>query len=186
MRIISGKWKSRKLASKLPSGIRPTQDAMRETIFNILSNYIEFNDCNCADICAGAGMLGLEVLSRGAKKVYFVDKSRKSIEHIKNNLKLLQADSDSYKIYQLDATQFIHHYKEISPNEQVDIIFTDPPYNTLIADDVLRLTTEYSLLREGGILVAETAIFTQLLNINDYEVLTERQFGASKVTIMKK
>ena len=70
MRIISGRWKGRRIETKLPSGIRPTQDAIKETIFNILNNYIGFEDIECADICAGAGMLGIEALSRGAKKVY--------------------------------------------------------------------------------------------------------------------
>lgn len=187
MRIILGKWKGRKIDAKLPSGIRPTQDAVRETIFNILSNYIDFDESQCADICAGAGMLGIEALSRGAEKVYFVDKNYKATEYIKNSLKLIEADPNQYKICKLDAIQFINHYADdTAPPKLLDVVFADPPYNTSIANDILLITSEKPILRKDGILVLETAIFTQLSKLESYELLRERQFGASKISIFRK
>ena len=187
MRIISGRWKGRRIETKLPSGIRPTQDAIKETIFNILNNYIGFEDIECADICAGAGMLGIEALSRGAKKVYFVDKNKNAIEYIQNTLSLLKTNSNMYKTLKLDATQFLNHYNNlIVPKSYLNLIFTDPPYKTSIINDILQLTIENSILANKRIIVAETSIFTQLI-INDfYEILTERQFGISKIIILRK
>lgn len=186
MRIISGKWKGRVLNSKIPSGIRPTQDAMKETIFNILRNYINIEKTVCADICAGAGLLGIEALSRGAQKVYFVDKNIKSINLIKQNLNFISVATTDYKLLNLDATQFVNYYKKtISTDEQIDLIFIDPPYHTSIINNILQLMPEKKIISNNGIIVAETAIFSQILVENNYKILTERQFGASKVIFFK-
>ena len=83
MRIVGGEHKGRQLQGKLPSGIRPTLDAVRESIYNILNNYFDWEATTMADICSGSGAMGLEALSRGAKKVYFVDKSKQACNHIK-------------------------------------------------------------------------------------------------------
>ena len=186
MRIISGLWKGRRINDKIPAGIRPTQDAMRETIFNILNNYINFDSIKCADVCAGTGMLGIEALSRGADKTYFIDKNRKAIEYIQNSLTTLKVESNKYKLIQLDAIQFINHYKTIAPTEQLDLIFTDPPYKALLINELLQLTIENSILSSNGIVVAESDIFMQLTTHKYYEILTERQFGISKITILRK
>ncbi len=190
MRIISGKWKGKVFNTKLPVGIRPTQDAMRETIFNILKNYIDFEDAICADICAGTGMLGIEALSRGARKVYFIDKNTKSINLIRENLISIKEKTSNYKILNLDASQFIRYYEKIifSSNikEKLNLIFTDPPYNSPIINNILQLIPEKNILATDGIIVAETAIFSQTLIDNDnYKILTERQFGASKIIFLK-
>ncbi len=187
MRIISGKYKGRNFIAKLPTGIRPTQEAVRETIFNILSNRMQFEGKTVADICAGAGMLGIEALSRGAKKVHFIDKNQKSLDYIKNNLSTINVDNASFDLHRLDATQFVNHYaKTISPSKQLEIIFVDPPYNTGIVNDIICRISEKNILADGGIIVAESAIFTQILLPNNFILFTERQFGAAKVTLLIK
>lgn len=195
MRIISGKYKGRVFNSKLPTGIRPTQDIMRETIFNILNNHIDFENKIVADVCAGAGMLGIEALSRGANFVYFVDKNRKAIEFIQNNLNSINAEKEFYKILHLDAIQFINHFirkeflsnnakSEINKNNLLDILFLDPPYNTNIVNDIVRFVAENNVMNNEGIIIAESSIHYQILLLEKFHVLTERQFGASKVTFI--
>jgi len=195
MRIISGKYKGRVFNSKLPMGIRPTQDAIRETIFNILNNYVDFENKIVADVCAGAGMLGVEALSRGVDLVYFVDKNRKAIEYIQNNLNSINVEKEFYKILNLDAVQFINHFASndfLSHNTKsktektnfLDLIFLDPPYNTNIVNDILHYVCEYKILNSDGIMVAETALHYQILIPENFKILTVRQFGASKVSFI--
>lgn len=186
MRIISGKYKGRMFNAKLPTGIRPTQDAVRETIFNILNNYIDFEDIVAADICAGAGMLGIEAISRGAKNVYFVDKSRKSLEYIRNSFALLAISEENAHIFNLDAIQFLRHLSnlELPP---LQLIFIDPPYNTSVAQDFLLAIDSIEnthILKEDAILVIETELHTILPLTSNFKLITERQFGATKITFL--
>ena len=84
MRIIAGKFKSRRLKGTPPAGIRPTSDKLRETIFNILGPRVE--GATFLDGCAGMGAIGIEAISRGAGTVYFVEQSRKACRIIRENL----------------------------------------------------------------------------------------------------
>jgi 16S rRNA (guanine(966)-N(2))-methyltransferase RsmD len=143
-----------------------------------------------ADVCAGAGMLGLEALSRGATFTYFVDKSSKAIEYIKNSLLLLEMPQSNYYLNTLDAIQFINHiaYSQNSIEKntpKIDLLFLDPPYNTNIVNQILIQINDHNILSEKGIIVAETSIQNNLL-IDNFILLTERQFGASKVFFISK
>ncbi len=191
MRIIAGKYKGHKINSKIPTGIRPTQDAIRETIFNILNNYTDFNNLVVADVCAGAGMLGLEAISRGADFVYFVDKNRKSLEYINNSLKLLNIPIENYQIKNIDALQFLNHIDYNNKNSDnpifIDLLFLDPPYNTNIVNNVLNMINETNIMSENGIIIAETSInFLPIINKQVLEIITERQFGSTKIFFLEK
>ena len=88
MRIISGIFKSRLIKSgKNIKNLRPTTDRSRESLFNILTNHIELNSKTCLDLFCGTGSFGLECISRGAGKVYFVDKR---IDIVKKNVDVLK------------------------------------------------------------------------------------------------
>ena len=84
LRIISGKWRSRKFSFPLLTGLRPTSDRVRETLFNWLAPYI--TQSHCLDLFAGSGILGIEALSRGASFVEFCDSSSLVIQHIQTLL----------------------------------------------------------------------------------------------------
>src|SRR5688500_8789260 len=99
MRIISGKFKSRRLKSTPPAGIRPTSDKLRETVFNILG--VKARGSAFLDACAGMGGIGIEALSRGAAPVYFVDQSRKACRIIRENLKSLEIE-EGFQILEMD------------------------------------------------------------------------------------
>ena len=90
LRIIAGKWRSRKLSFPDVTGLRPTADRVRETLFNWLQDAIQREDC--LDLFAGSGACGIEALSRGARHVSFVDKSSVAVQAIRSNLQLLQAE----------------------------------------------------------------------------------------------
>lgn len=120
MRIISGIFKSRVLSTPSSYKVRPTSDRAKETLFNILNNRIDFHGIKCLDLFCGTGNLGLECISRGALVCYFVDEDT---ELVSKNIELLHT-KDNSKIFRSDAITFLDKF-----NEEVDLIFCDPPYN---------------------------------------------------------
>lgn len=120
MRIISGIYRSRVLKSPGTNAVRPTSDRAKETLFNMLSNRIDFEGLICMDIFCGAGSLGLESISRGASMCWFVDKDT---ELVKKNVDMLKANEFS-KIIRSDALTFLEN-----ANENPDLVFCDPPYD---------------------------------------------------------
>jgi 16S rRNA (guanine(966)-N(2))-methyltransferase RsmD len=124
MRIISGRFKSRRLKATPPAGIRPTSDKLKETVFNILGASVE--GTTFLDGCAGMGGIGIEALSRGASMVYFVDQSRKACQIIRENLKSLGI-AEGYKVLEMDLAKAL----DLCARDGIefDIAFVDPPYN---------------------------------------------------------
>jgi 16S rRNA (guanine966-N2)-methyltransferase len=139
MRIIAGAYKGRNLKSPPSMQVRPTSDRLRETLFNVIAPRIE--DARFLDLCAGSGAVGIEALSRGARQVTFVDRSRKSCQLIESNVKLCRIPEEQYEIYQMTAEDFLRQSKTFS----WDVVFFDPPYK----EDYLR-TLE---LLEGFVIV---------------------------------
>src|SRR5499433_291393 len=102
VRVISGKFGSRRLRGTPPAGIRPTSDKLKETIFNILEPSIQ--DSTFLDGCAGMGGIGIEAMSRGAAFVYFVEQSRKACQIIRDNLRTFEVD-DGFKVLEMDLVK---------------------------------------------------------------------------------
>lgn len=153
MRIISGKYRGRKLKSPPSLQTRPTSDRLRETLFNILAPRIE--GARFLDLCAGSGAVGTEALSRGAAHVCFVDRSRKMYALIETNLKALNVRDDEIEVVSKEALEFLARYTR---REEVpfDIIFFDPPYSMdyeAALDYVGEQTTQ--VLAEGGVMIVE-------------------------------
>ena len=136
MRIIAGKLKGRVL--KIPRGIRPTSQKVREALFSILGNRII--DGVVLDLFAGSGALGIEALSRGAKSATFVDNNRKCVQTIKVNLELCGLSSFQssslrrkerdekieIRVLSMEALKAIRFFER--KGERFDLIFLDPPY----------------------------------------------------------
>jgi 16S rRNA (guanine(966)-N(2))-methyltransferase RsmD len=127
MRIIAGKFRSRRLRSTRGSEIRPTSDRLRETLFNVLcaGNPAVLEGSVWVDLFAGTGAVGIEALSRGAASVYFVERSKPAAELIELNLRPLQSEADVQVLCQ-DVASGISTLQ--SREVQPDFIFLDPPY----------------------------------------------------------
>lgn len=179
MRIIAGEHKGRRLPGKLPNGIRPTLDAVRESIFNMLVNYIDLEDAVMADICAGSGAQGWEALSRGAKNVYFVEKNRAAVNFLKKTARLLEIPDDKYDIINLDAVKSIPVLKE--RHDKFDFIFTDPPYNSSFLNPLIQAAADSELLAPEGLFAVETAKDEKLLIPEKLKMFKEKKFGGSKI-----
>ncbi len=150
MRVISGKARGHKLKPPEGMDIRPTSDRVKESIFNIIQNYIM--DSIVVDLFAGTGNLGIESLSRGAEKAYFVDQSRNSINIIKYNLEKTRLISSS-EIITTDVLSGIRRL--VGQGVKADVIFMDPPYNKGLITQTLDLIVENKLLKTSGIIVVE-------------------------------
>src|SRR5262245_3973491 len=148
MRIISGKFKSRRLKATPPPGIRPTSDKLKETLFNILGPGI--HGARFLDGCAGMGGIGIEAISRGAEFVYFVDKSGKASQIIRENLRSLGLE-EGFKVLEMDLVRALD---VIDP--PLDIAFVDPPYDRDdLHDSCLTRFGASSLLAPDGVLIFE-------------------------------
>lgn len=147
VRIISGKWRSRKISFVPLLNLRPTTDATRETIFNWLAPFI--NHATCLDLFAGSGALGFEALSRGAKHIVMVDSSIHVISNLKKNANLLQAENIEFY-----CAKIPQHLNKI-PNNIFDVVFLDPPFHI----DLLKPTCEK--LETSSYLTNNTIIYVE-------------------------
>ena len=185
MRIIGGKFKGLKLIPPNDLGIRPTSDRFKEALFSILDSKkynINIYNSKLIDIFSGTGALGIEALSRGAKKVYFLDQDTKSIQIIKTNiskLKINNQDDITIKIIKEEATKALKKVNEI-----FDIVLMDPPYNKNIIKEILENLKNHNLINTNSYIFAESDK-TEIVDCNGYEVLDTKIYGKSKLTILK-
>lgn len=129
MRIISGKYRGRKLKSPPSLQTRPTSDRLRETLFNVLAPRIQGS--RFLDLCAGSGAVGIEALSRGAAHATFVDQSRKMCGLIEANLDEFGVDEEGREVVYGEASAFLRRRAKGNAGSKqaaFDIIFFDPPY----------------------------------------------------------
>ena len=193
MRIISGEYKGRRYSGAIPSEIRPTTDKVRESIFNILENYIDFDGIIVADVCAGTGFMGFEALSRGASFCYFFEKSRKASHIIKDFAEslilLVPEEIESAKkknqIIFGDAQKKINSLSKDSPELKLNLIFFDPPYASMLFNPIIDAVTNSGLVQKGTIFVIEHSVKSKLLLPVQWELLTERNFGDTGVIFAK-
>lgn len=182
MRIITGRAKGRKLIS--PDGFdvtRPTLDRVKQSIFNILQNFIN-NEMVVLDLFAGTGSLGLEACSRGAKVTYLCDRNDQTFSYLQKNIKNLGFENDAFAI----KGEFDEILKGFNGKHKFDLIFVDPPYNSDYVERSLNLIDDLSLLDRDGIIVTKIAThekkFIESKNINLYDF---RKYGYSTVCFYK-
>ncbi len=155
MRVIGGKFRSRSLRSLRGMDLRPTADRLRETLFNVLGagNQAAFEGKVWFDLCAGTGAVGIEALSRGAAKVYFVESSLSAATLIRRNLEALQVES-GFEVLKADAAYALRQLE--SRDVTADFVFLDPPYRLeKIYGQVLQMISQSRLLAPHAVVVAE-------------------------------
>lgn len=150
MRIIAGIYRGRRLRTLAGSMTRPTSDRLRETLFNILTPWIDGS--RFLDICAGSGAVGIEALSRGASEVTFVEKSPDACAVIEANLDAVGAAGYA-TIERRSASAALNLMEQQSG--QFDIAYFDPPYSSEMYHDVLERLGSGTVIAPGGIVVVE-------------------------------
>ena len=179
MRIISGKYKGRKLDGYTINGTRPTMDRVKESLIGMIQN--ELPGSICLDLFSGSGSVGLEMLSNGATKCYFVDNNKEVVGTLNKNFKNIKV-SDSYEIINQDFKSALNYFlvKQI----KFDIIFLDPPYELNYINPSVDLIIKNDLLNENGLIICEYE--KEIIEKNKFTILKERKYGSKNILILKK
>lgn len=181
MRVIAGT--ARSLPLKAPKGIdtRPTTDRIKETLFNILQPRLA--DCVFVDLFAGSGGIGIEALSRGAKKSYFIENAREASDCIAENL-LFTGFTNSAVLLKRDVLVALHDIRE----EEADIIFMDPPYGKNHEKKVLDVLNNVKYVTDNTILVIESDLDTDFSYIKEmsFEIYKEKKYKTNRHIFLRK
>jgi len=151
LRVIAGRFRSRRLKTLPGVQTRPTSDRLRETLFNVLAPQVA--GAVFADCYAGSGAVGVEALSRGAEWVYFLEKNRSATRAIQQNLRALEVE-EGWEILSVDVVAGLRRLER--EGVRLDIIFLDPPYRA--AEEYqccLAVLGEGKLLSPGALVIAE-------------------------------
>ncbi|MCH8535414.1 MAG: 16S rRNA (guanine(966)-N(2))-methyltransferase RsmD [Flavobacteriaceae bacterium] len=177
MRIVSGKYKGRRINAPRTIPARPTTDFAKEALFNILNNQFFFSDMQVMDLFAGIGSICLEFASRGTENVTAVDSHPEACKFIKDTAEKLEA---SIQVIQSDVFDFLN-----KTSSQYDLIFADPPYD-FTAEDLAQITeavTKNSLLKEEGVLIIEHSKHTSIDHLPNF--YQKRKYGSSVFSFFK-
>ena len=181
MRIISGKARGTKLYTLDGTATRPTLDRVKESLFNIIQNDIE--DSTVLDLFSGSGAIGLEFLSRGAKRAVLCDNSKDAIKIIKQNVQKTHFE-EKVEVYNMEFTKLVERLQ----NQKFDIIYIDPPYATDFIKISLEKIIEYELVNENTKIIVETDDETRILNQiekMDVEITDKRKYGRATIIFLK-
>ena len=183
IRIIAGEYRGRKL--KVPQGmdIRPSSDQLREGLFNMLSTLADFENMIFLDLYAGTGALGLEALSRGAKKVIFIEASRKNMSVLKQNIESISPEQNCFKLTQDSSVHWISGFAD--PGHPC-VVFLDPPFSGNEYELILNKLTVLPSIRAGSLLVVESNQTREIHFPEALMLLKHRRYGSVTIDILRK
>ena len=175
MRIVGGKYRHRLIEyPNDASHIRPTKDRIREAIFNALG---DISGLTVLDLYAGSGAMGIEALSRGAEKCYFVDKNYIAINTIKNNLSSLLIKDEAIVIKDEDKNALKSF---INNNVCFDIVILDPPYAEGEYQNIIDILLENKLIKEHGIIIYESNYH---LSLKEMECIKDKEYSYGEIKV---
>lgn len=176
MRIISGKYGRRRFEVPRTFKARPTTDMAKENLFNILANYVDWEESDALDLFAGTGSLGFEMLSRGARSVTAIERDEAHAAFIRQTAETL-GDS-GYKVIHYDVLKWLRRLAAKEPSEvpSYQVIVADPPYDLAQLPDLPQLIREAHILTEGGLYVQEHP--KEVDFSNDPDFVEMRHYGA--------
>ncbi len=175
MRIIAGKYKARSFSPGKNFKARPTTDFAKESLFNILSNQVDFEHVKCLDLFSGTGSISYELISRGCSDLTIIELNFQHIQFIKSVLKEL---NEIAKVYRADVFKFIE-----SEKNKYDLIFADPPYDHPRFKEIPELIIKKGLLSGKGVFIIEHS------KIYDFSTLPgfydKRNYGSVNFSFFK-
>ena len=177
MRIISGRYKGRAINPPKNLRARPTTDFGKENLFNVLTNLVDFEQCDVLDLFSGTGSISYEFASRGARSVTAVEINAVHYNFIRQTARELGCET----IYPVKANAFL--YLKSCP-KQFDIVFSDAPYDLEGSGEIVRLVLDNGLLREGGLLIFE---HSRNMDFSDRDAFWQlRSYGSVQFSFFKK
>jgi 16S rRNA (guanine966-N2)-methyltransferase len=186
MRIIGGTFKGVKILEAFDKNTRPLKDLVKESILNILEHSkdskINLNNSLVLDLFAGTGSFGLECVSRGSEKVYFVENYPQSIEILDKNIKKLKCEKTT-RVFNEDVFNFFKNEK--LKNQKMDLIFLDPPYKEENVKFIFDSIAKLKLLKENGLIVLHRHKKSKD-NMNEkFNIIRSVKYGISKIIFIK-
>ena len=176
MRVISGYLKGRNIDGYDTIGTRPTMNRVKESMFASIQEYI--NDSLVLDLFSGSGSLGIEAISMGAKKCYFVDNGREILNILRKNINNLNIEEKS-TIINKDYREALLYFK--NNNIKFNIILVDAPYKMEAMNEVIELVN-----KDNGILVLEYSTDILKDNYSNLRLLKSKKYGDKYVNIYLK
>ena len=181
MRIISGKYKGKKIFQPNNKATRPLKDLTKESIFNIIQHSnlikIKIENSNILDLFSGVGSFGLECISRGASNIVFYENYQNALKILKKNIVHLGCDNKT-KVIDLDIFNKNAFH---SLSNQFEIIFLDPPYKEKKLTDLLKTIMELKLLKKNGIIIIHRHKKEKDNLPIKFNILLEKYYGISKI-----
>ena len=179
MRVITGK--ARGVALKTPEGMltRPTTDRVKEALFSIIQ--FDLPSAVVLDLFGGTGQLGIEALSRGAKRAVFVDQRQEACDLIKENLRRTRLSQDA-RVVRSDYLQYLQRCAD-----KFDIILLDPPYAEVFLENALKCIAEIDILRSGGMIVTERPLGKELnYELPGFTRSRDYKYGKTLITLYRR
>lgn len=180
MRVISGDLKGRNIKGFTLEGTRPTMDRVKESMFGSIQNIVP--NSIFLDLFAGSGSIGIEAISNGATKAYFVDNNKLAVQTIKENIDTfnIKEQAEILKMDYNDALKYFHNN-----NITFDVIFIDPPYAMRIINEILDKISEYKLLNDDGVIICEIDDNYLNENIGDLSLKKSKKYGSTYLYFYK-
>lgn len=182
MRIIAGT--ARSLPLKTIDGLdtRPTTDRIKETLFNMIQQDVP--DCYFLDLFAGSGQIGLEAVSRGAAKAFFIENAKNAAACMQDNIRFTKFE-DACTLLQTDV---ISGLRTLEGKYRFDLIFMDPPYKKELEKEVLTFLSHSSLVKPSAKIIVEAALETDFSYAEElgYTVLKEKCYKTNKHVFLQK
>ena len=188
MRITGGEFGGRNLLVPKSDEIRPTQDRVREALFNIIQ--FDVPGCDFLDLFAGSGAVGLEALSRGARSVTFVEANRRHVKTLNENLQIVLGPLGRLgplgpQVVSADAYRWIERYA----GPGFSIAFADPPY--ALGEEkgyaqVLATLADRGVVRPNGIFIAEMTAVQKAEETPGWDLVRDRTYGKTRLCIWRR
>lgn len=182
VRIIAGQWRHRQIRFPEISDLRPSADAVRETLFNWLSN--DLVGSVCLDLYAGSGAFGFEAASRGASSVVMVESHSQAIKHLSDTQNLLNA----HGVIEICHQKALHYLESTSQKfaRKFDIVFIDPPFRDMNPGEICQSLITHNRLNGGALIYIESQKSNSSLPIPPtWHIIRESQRGMVQSTLIK-
>jgi len=179
MRIIAGRFRGRPLTTVRDLSVRPTTDRAKQTIFDILTNRVDFEGIEVLDLFAGSGSLGLEAISRGAGHAIFVDRSPQSLQVLESNIETLGC-RDQCSVYPAEVFWFLKNTRRA-----FDVVFVDPPYRLERIAEHPDAIYASPVVKEGTYVVMEHSKESPVEPSEAMYEITRKPFGQTTVLVLR-
>ena len=179
MRVIAGKYKGRPLRTVADLSVRPATGRVKGSVFNILQNRVDWTEADVLDLFAGSGGLGIEALSRGARRVVFVENSKRAVVFLKQNISAVAGSADC-EIVAADVFEYLAR-----PRAPFDVVFADPPYDFEVLSRLPSLIFRSGVVSPGGYLIIEHPQQLLFEQSPMWKTAVVRKYGRTVVTFFQ-